>query len=136
MFFISLRARARYWARLTASAWMYAASYHAIRARPVVSSSQPRTPCLFRQCGELPLPLIASAAAFSLTPGVVSFLIDQVGTLAGQVELDCISFSENWRFAFDGESPALAEGAVGLGLKLLEGHVGDSTLRPGAVLSG
>ena len=57
---------------------------------------------------------------FGFTPGVVSFLIDEVGTLAGQIELGLHLVFGDLGFAFDGECPALVERAVGLGLELFE----------------
>ena len=50
----------------------------------------------------------------------MAFLIDQVGALAGQVELGLHLVFRDLRFALDGECAALVEGAVSLGLELLE----------------
>ena len=50
----------------------------------------------------------------------MSLLVDEVGTLAGQVELGLHLVFGNLGLAFDRERPAFVEGAVGLGLELLE----------------
>ena len=39
---------------------------------------------------------VSGGFLFSFAPGIVAFLVNQVGALAGQVSLDCISFSEIW----------------------------------------
>ena len=50
----------------------------------------------------------------------MTFLIDQIGTLTGQVKLGLHLVFGDLGLAFDRERPALVKSAVGLGLELFE----------------